>query len=190
MFVGLPAYAQGIGLSGTFYRQHFTLRPGETSNSADVYLVVFNQTQNEQGFHLTWVVPNGVDLILSANDFTLSSGASRQVQVGVAVGATTVPGDYDLQIAVEARPQGEGIHLTGAIQQQAKLTVLAGKGTGSPASLSSSQASPASSVASAAATPLPATAGKASTLPIVLGALGVVLVLTGGYVFLKRRRRL
>ena len=40
LFLPGPVEAQGLAVSGNFYRQHFELSPGETSSGDDVYVVV------------------------------------------------------------------------------------------------------------------------------------------------------
>ncbi len=119
----IPAQAQGIAISGNFYRQHFELIPGQSVTTPDIYVVVFNNGEEAMRVKLTPQTPLGVELILPATDFTLPPGEKRQIEVGVRVGPQVPPGDYNLILMAEAYREGEGIKLTGAAQQQAKLTV-------------------------------------------------------------------
>jgi len=120
--------AQGLAISGNFYRQHFELIPGQSLTTPEIYVVVFNHGEDDLRVKLTTQVPIGVELVLPTTDFTLAPGENRQLEVGVNVGLQVPPGDYDLILTAEAFREGEGIKLTGAAQQQAKLTVSAEAG--------------------------------------------------------------
>jgi hypothetical protein len=124
----IPVKAQGIALSGDFYRQHFELIPGQSLTTPDIYVVVFNHGEQNLRVKLTTHAPLGVELILPTTDFTLPPGENRQLEVGINVGPQVGPGEYDLILTVEAYREGEGIKLTGAAQQQAKLSVIAEAG--------------------------------------------------------------
>ena len=120
--------AQGIAMSGNFNRQHFELIPGQSVTTPDIYVVVFNNGEHDMRVKVTTQTPLGVELILPGTDFTLPPGENRQIEVGVNVGPQVAPGEYDLILTVEAYREGEGIKLTGAAQQQAKLSVIAEAG--------------------------------------------------------------
>ncbi len=125
----IPVKAQGgIAMSGNFYAQHFELIPGQSVSTPDIYIVVFNNGEQEMRVKLALGAPLGVELILPATDFTLPAGKNRQLEVGVKVGAQVPPGDYDLFLTAEAYREGVGIKLTGAIQQKARLTVTGAAG--------------------------------------------------------------
>jgi hypothetical protein len=124
----MPVEAQGIALSGNFYRQHFELIPGQSLTTPDIYVVVFNQGEHDMRVKLTTHTPLGVELILPTTDFTLPPGERQQIEVGIKVGLQVPPGEYDLILTAETFREGEGIKLTGAAQQQAKLTVSAKSG--------------------------------------------------------------
>ena len=120
-----PAEAQGLAISGTFYRQHFQLLPGETLRTPDVYLVVFNHEDKDIRVKLTTQIPPGVEIMLDQNDFPIPSGEQRKVEVGVSVSTEAVPGEYTLAITAEVQPaEGKGIMIAGAAEQRAKLTIL------------------------------------------------------------------
>lgn len=124
----IPVKANGIAISGNFYRQHFELIPGQSLTTPDIYVVVFNNGEQDMRVKLIPKTPLGVELVLPTTDFTLAPGENRQLEVGVNVGLQVPPGDYDLILTAEAFREGEGIKLTGAAQQQAKLTVSAEAG--------------------------------------------------------------
>lgn len=121
----IPAEAQGIAISGNFYRQHFELIPGQRVSTPDICVVVFNNGEDDLNVKLVPQTPLGVELLLPATDFTLSPGEERQIEVGVAAGLQVAPGEYNLVLSAEAYREGEGIKLVGAAQQQAGLTVIA-----------------------------------------------------------------
>jgi len=121
----IPAEAQGLAISGTFYRQHFQLLPGETLRTPDIYLVVFNHEDEDISVKLITQTPPGVEIMLDQSSFPIPPGEQRKVEVGVSISTEAVPGEYLLVIAAEVQPTGgEGITIAGAAEQQAKLTVL------------------------------------------------------------------
>lgn len=124
-----PVQAASIGISGTFSGQHFQLIPGESLSTPDIYVVVFNNAESEIMVKLTPETPSGVELILPAVDFTLSSGSQQRIEIGVAVSHEAVPGEYILTLTAEASPNEGGIKLGAAAQQQAKLTIFGEAGS-------------------------------------------------------------
>ena len=60
-----PVLAQGVGLSGNFYRQHFELSPGETSSGDDAYVVVSNPSDSPVRVKMVTEAPAGVTLLLT-----------------------------------------------------------------------------------------------------------------------------
>lgn len=124
----IPVKAQGIAISGNFYLQHFEFIPGQSLSTPDIYVMVFNNSEHDMRVKLTTHTPLGVELILPTADFTLPPGENRQLEVGINVGVQVPPGEYDLAVTAEVYRGGEGIKVTGAAQQQAKLTVSAEAG--------------------------------------------------------------
>ncbi len=123
-----PVNAQGIAISGSFYRQHFMLNPGESLNTPEIYVVVFNHETNDIRVILTPQAPSGVNIYLQESDFIIPSGGNHQIEVGVEVSPEAVPGEYILTITAEIQQDGEGIVVVGAVQQQARLTILGESG--------------------------------------------------------------
>lgn len=121
----LPAAAQGLAISGTFYRQHFQLLPGENVSTPDIYLVVFNHNDDDIMVELTTQTPHEVEIMLGQSYFPIPAGEQQKVEVGVSVSNEAVPGEYLLTITAEVRPaKGEGIVIAGAVEQRAELTIL------------------------------------------------------------------
>jgi len=121
----IPAEAQGLAISGTFYRQHFQLLPGETLHTPEIYLVVFNHNDKDIRVKLITQTPPGVEIMLDRSSFPIPPGEQRKVEVGVSISTEAVPGEYLLAIAAEIQPaEGEGITIAGTAEQQAKLTIL------------------------------------------------------------------
>jgi len=123
-----PVQAQGLAMSGNFYRQHFQLLPGETWEG-DAYIVVFNNGDNLINVRLVSQTPQGVELLLSQEELTLPPGEKQQVDIGIKVGPQAVPGEYTLTLSAEAYRAGTGIKVTGGSQQQAELSILGKAGT-------------------------------------------------------------
>ncbi len=128
----LPAVAQaggGIAISGSFYRQHFRLLPGESLSTPDIYVEVFNNSDSPMRVGMSTQVPPGVELTLSITEFQLPPGGQQRVEVGITVSPEAVPGEYVVAITADSYPEGEGFVLAGAAKQQAKLTIFGEAGT-------------------------------------------------------------
>ncbi|MBC8274402.1 MAG: hypothetical protein H8E40_05460 [Chloroflexi bacterium] len=118
-----PAFAGGLAMSGSFYRQEFEIPQGTSLNTPDVYVVVFNNSDEEFNIRMTTETPTGVELLLSEKDFPLKAGEQKKVTIGVDVTEAAVPGEYTLKVTAEAYKEGAGIQLLGAAGQTANLTV-------------------------------------------------------------------
>lgn len=117
------AFAGGLAMSGSFYRQDFEIPQGTSLNTPDVYVAVFNNSDEDFNIRITTETPTGVAILLSENDFPLKAGEQKKVNVGVNVSQAAVPGEYKLKVTAEAYKEGEGIKLLGSAGQTARLTV-------------------------------------------------------------------
>ena len=62
---------------------------------------------------------------LSENEFVLDPAQSREVQVGVYVGANAVPGLYEITVNVKAQKRrGGGVEVLGSAEQVASLSIV------------------------------------------------------------------
>jgi len=96
---GSTAYAQGgIAMAGTFYTQVFEIPPGVEISVPSVYVVVFNQGEEESRFEMSGEAPLGVEIVFSEGVFTLSPGGQKKVFITVRVGEDAVPGQYELLV--------------------------------------------------------------------------------------------
>lgn len=125
-----PVNAQGgFALSGSFYRQNFEIPQGSSVSGPDIYITVFNNSQDELGVRMTSQAPVGVNINLSQYDFTLSAGSQQKILVGVDVTKDAAPGEYKLTVTAESYKEGAtGIQISGAASQSANLTVLGESG--------------------------------------------------------------
>jgi len=119
-----PASAGGLAMSGSFYRQEFEIPVGTSLSTPDVYVVVFNNSNEDFNISMSTEVPTGVELVLDVRDFTLKAGEQKKIEVGVNVSEAAVPGIYTLRVTAEAHKEGTGIQLLGSAGQTAKLTVI------------------------------------------------------------------
>jgi len=117
------AFAGGLAMSGSFYRQDFKIPQGTSLSTPDVYVVVFNNGDEDFNIRMTTATPAGVGLIFSAKDFPLQAGEQKEVTIGVNVTEAAIPGEYTLKVSAEAYREGAGIQLLGSAGQTAKLTV-------------------------------------------------------------------
>jgi len=126
----LPAgvQAQGVGISGNFYRQHFELSPGETASGDDIYVVVSNPTDSQVKIKMVTEAPPGVTLLLTQVEFTLLPGEGQKVNISVQASQQAAPGEHTLTISAEACREGTGIKVTSGGQQVARLTILGESG--------------------------------------------------------------
>jgi type 1 fimbria pilin len=123
LFIPQPAKAGGLAMSGSFYRQEFEIPLGTSLSTPDVYVVVFNNGSEDFNISMSTETPTGVDLVLSAKDFTLKAGEQKRIDINIEVSDAAVPGNYSLRVTAEAHKEGTGIQLLGSAGQTAKLTV-------------------------------------------------------------------
>jgi len=121
----LPASANGgIAISGSFYRQDFCLPQGSQIANPSIYVIVFNNEDEELYFELTYQAPPGVEVLFSVQRFPLQPGEQKQVYLTVKVAEIAVPGDYELLVSAQAsRGQAGGTTVAVAAAQRAELTI-------------------------------------------------------------------
>jgi hypothetical protein len=124
-----PASAQGIAISGTFYRHRFQLIPGETISTPDIFVVVFNHDVEPIRVKLTTQSPPSVELLIAETEFSIPPGGDHIVEVGVRASPDAVPGEYTVAITADVVREGTGIVVTTGAQQQAKLSIFGEAGT-------------------------------------------------------------
>jgi len=118
-----PAFAGGLAMSGSFYRQDFEIPLGTSLSTPDVYVVVLNNGSEDFNISMSTETPTGVELVLSAKDFTLKASEQKKIDISIKVSESAVPGNYQLRVTAEAHKEGAGIQLLGAAGQTARLTV-------------------------------------------------------------------
>lgn len=126
IFFSIPVKADGgLALSGSFYRQSFEIPQGSSVSGPSIYVVVFNNGDEELEIRMTTNAPVGVNFILSQDEFTLIPGEQQKVLIEVEVTYDAAPGEYEISITGESYKKGvSGIQLAGAASQSAKLVVL------------------------------------------------------------------
>ena len=123
----LPAgslYAQGLGLTGNFYRYGFELAPGETSAGIEAYIIVINNNAAPVRVKIDTNTPPGVTIALPETDFVLEAGGQKKLDAVVEVDKKTIPGEYKITISATPFREGEGIKISGGGMQRATLKVL------------------------------------------------------------------
>lgn len=124
-FPSAPVYAQGIALSGSFYRQEFELPQGSKLSAPGVYVVAFNNGTSDFRVKMVAEVPFGVNISFSSDDFLLKGGEQKRVTIAIEVSPDAVPGEYELKVIAESYTEGQGgIKLLGAAGQSAPLTIV------------------------------------------------------------------
>ena len=95
----LPVQAAGgFAMSGSFYAQDFELPQGSSLKTPGVYVVVFNNTDDDIDVRMTTETPPAVKLILTEDDFQLKAGQQNKVEISVEVGQEAIPGEYKIGI--------------------------------------------------------------------------------------------
>ena len=114
----------GIAISGSFYRQAFEIPQGSAISGPDIYVVIFNNSQEEITVQMSTEAPPGVNINLTYQDFSLTPGGQQRVGVGVEVSEDAAPGEYEIAITAEPWQESEGgIKVLGSVRQTSLLTV-------------------------------------------------------------------
>ena len=126
LFMAAPAQAEGgMALSGSFYRQAFEIPQGSSVSAPGIYVVVFNNGDEEFRVRMTSQAPLGVNIIFSEQDFPLEAGGQKRVLIAVEVTPDAAPGEYEISVTAEPYREGAtGMQIMGAAGQSAKLVVL------------------------------------------------------------------
>jgi len=124
-----PVSAQNaVAISGNFYTQKFVIPVGGSVDVSSVYVVAFNQGTEAATFIVSSSAPTAPDVTirLSETQFVLDPAQSREVQVGVYVGANATPGIHDIMVNVQAHKETtEGIiQVLGSAEQKASLSIV------------------------------------------------------------------
>ncbi len=126
LFTSTQANAQeNIAVAGTFSGWHYTLPPGSESSSDDSFIIVFNEGTQDFSVKIDSLVPDGVDIIFSQNNFTLSAGQNVKIFISLKVGQSVIPGEYEISAICTARPisSTNGIGIGAALSQKAYLEI-------------------------------------------------------------------
>ncbi len=114
----------GIAISGSFYRQAFEIPQGTTVSGPSIYVVIFNNAQEEAKVRMSTEAPPGVNINLTYQDFSLTPGGQQKVGVEVEVSEDAAPGEYEIAITAEPYQEAEGgISVLGSVRQTSQLTV-------------------------------------------------------------------
>ncbi len=128
----VPAKAQsegGIAISGSFYRHHYKLVPGESFSSPQIDIVVFNNYDRAIDVKLTANIPEGVVIDIDQKLLSIKPHDSQKLSVGLTVGEEVVPGEYEIGISADVQPDvEEGIAVVGSAELRTKLTVFGESG--------------------------------------------------------------
>jgi hypothetical protein len=120
-----PVQAQGgFAMSGSFYSQKLELPQGTSLRTPDIYVVVFNNSDDDINVKMTTNTPPGVTIILQEYEFPLAAHSQKKVDVGVDISMEAVPGDYTIGVTAEPYKTGTtGIQIVGGAGQDADLTI-------------------------------------------------------------------
>ncbi len=124
-----PAHANGIALSGSFYRQEFKIPQGAKLSAPGVYVIVFNDTASDVNIRMLSNAPYGVNVEFSSERFVLETGEQKRINIAIDVAGDAAPGNYELNVVAESYvEEQEGIKLLGAAGQNATLSITGESG--------------------------------------------------------------
>ncbi|MBN1161152.1 MAG: hypothetical protein JXA17_04315 [Dehalococcoidales bacterium] len=120
-----PVQAQGgFAMSGSFYSQKLELPQGTTLRTPDIYVVVFNNADEDINVKMSTNTPPGVTIILAEYEFPLAAHNQKKLDIGVDISMEAVPGDYTIGVTAEPyKTGGTGIQIVGGAGQDADLTI-------------------------------------------------------------------
>lgn len=128
LFVFLPAFtvqAQGgIAVSGSFSRHHYKMLPGESIDTPHINVVFFNNYSQDITVKLTPRLPEGAKFHLESDELLIKANSNVTIPMGLTVGLTVTPDDYDIGLAADVQPDAEtGIAVVGSAELRTKLSV-------------------------------------------------------------------
>ncbi len=120
-----PVQAQGgFAMSGSFYSQKLELPQGAKIHTPDIYVVVFNNSNEDINVKMTTNAPLGVTLTLAEYEFRLAAHSQKTLEVGIDIAMDAVPGDYKISVTAQPYKESiEGIQIIGGAEQEADLTI-------------------------------------------------------------------
>ena len=129
-FLFISAGAQGgVGISGSFRGHHYKVVPGETIDTPNVNIVVFNNNSKDARMRFNAEVPEGVSVDLDGKEFEISARSNMTFPVSISVDEMVYPGEYEVGVSVEGIPDElTGIRILGAAQLRTKLSIYAEAG--------------------------------------------------------------
>ncbi len=120
-----PVQAQGgFAMSGSFSSQKLELPQGTSLRTPDIYVVVFNNSDEDINVKVSPNTPPGVTIILQEYEFPLAANSQKKIDIGVDISMEAVPGDYTIGVTAEPFKTGStGIQIVGGAGQEADLTI-------------------------------------------------------------------
>lgn len=120
-----PNARGGIAVSGSLYRHHFKMVPGESFSSPSVNIVVFNNYDEDINVRFLYNVPYGVQVDMEKQEVVIPANENIRFPVGLTLQEDVVPGEYEIGVSADVMPmEGEGISVAGSAQLRTKLTVF------------------------------------------------------------------
>jgi hypothetical protein len=127
----LPLQADGgFAFSGSFSNQDFEISQGSSISAPSIYVIVFNNGDEDIQVQMSSETPVGVSILLSEEDFTLQAGGYKEISVSVEATVDAAPGEYEITVIAEPYKYIEGkIQILGSASQTASLQVTGESGT-------------------------------------------------------------
>jgi hypothetical protein len=128
----VPAQAQsegGIAISGSFYRHHFQMIPGEKMKTPQSEIVVYNNYDRAIQVKITATAPQGVEVNQDGKILNLEANTNVSLPVLLNLGEEVVPGEYEIHLAADVIPNNiAGVTVVGSAEMRTKLTVFGESG--------------------------------------------------------------
>lgn len=119
----------GIAITGSFSSYHYRIVPGERISIPDVNILVVNRENKDLTVEFSYIAPEGVEVNVGGDDFTIASNSRRSFPVEVVVGEYVLPDDYKIEVSVRGKSDGaSGIAIVGGVSLRTDLSVFAEAG--------------------------------------------------------------
>ncbi len=118
-------FAGGFGVSGTFAGHEYKMVAGETSSTANVTVIFYNQYDIDIDIRLNTEAPLGVKFLNLQDEYSISANSQLRIPITIRLDEVITPGSYVLNVYAQVLPSNdEGITLIGSAGLQANLVVL------------------------------------------------------------------
>ncbi len=119
----------GIAISGSFYRHHYKMIPGEKMESSQAEIVVYNNYNLAIQVKITATAPKGVEINLADQVLDMPANTNQTLPVLINLAEEVVPGEYEIRLAADVVPSNvQGVSVVGSAELVTHLTIFGESG--------------------------------------------------------------